>query len=153
MRTGPAFRDEVPLLAAAAEGTSPSTQRGRILIVEDEFLVALALEHALLEAGFDVVGVAATAEEALELASSERPDLAVVDIRLAGKRDGIEAAIDLLTLRGVRSIFATAHGDPDTRRRAERAQPIGWLTKPYTTGAVVKMVRGIMAQVRPFKAL
>jgi DNA-binding NarL/FixJ family response regulator len=67
----------------------------RILVVEDDFLIALQTEAALTEAGFSVVGIAATAEEAIALAREQRPFLAVMDIRLAGERDGIDAAGEL----------------------------------------------------------
>src|SRR4051794_10692724 len=66
-----------------------------ILIVEDDYVVAIELEAGLSEAGFEVVGSANTAEQAVRLAISERPTLALMDIRLAGRRDGIEAALDM----------------------------------------------------------
>ena len=84
----------------------------RLLIVEDDFLVALELEHQLRAAGFDITGVAATAAEAIEWAGADRPDLAIMDIRLAGPSDGIEAAFELHMRYGIRSIFASAHADP-----------------------------------------
>ena len=62
--------------------------------------------------------------------SSQRPALCVMDIRLAGSRDGIEAAIEIFMAHGIRCIFATAHADPEARVRAEKAVPHGWLQKP-----------------------
>src|ERR1700758_5641835 len=76
----------------------------RILIVEDDLLVAAQIETALTEAGFDIVGVAATSEEALELANTDRPDLAIMDIKLAGVRDGIDTAHELFRLHEVRCV-------------------------------------------------
>jgi DNA-binding NarL/FixJ family response regulator len=64
------------------------------LIVEDDYLVALELEHRLIEAGFDVVGVAGSADEAVTSAASNRPDVAIMDIRLGNGRDGIDAALN-----------------------------------------------------------
>lgn len=113
----------------------------RILIVEDDFLVATQAEIALSAAGFAVVGVAASAEEAIQLATMQRPALAVMDIRLAGPRDGIEAAHELFRSMAIRCLFATAHYDADTRRRAEPARPLGWLQKPYTPLSLIEMVR------------
>ncbi|MGZ2504492.1 response regulator [Rhizobium leguminosarum] len=75
----------------AAGGGNPT----RILIVEDEFLIALELEYRLRDAGFEVIGIAATAGEGLSIAASGRPALAIVDIRLAGHTDGIQATIEL----------------------------------------------------------
>jgi DNA-binding NarL/FixJ family response regulator len=119
----------------------------RILIVEDDFFVALDLEAGLVDAGMQVIGPARTAEEAVALARTERPDLAVMDIRLASARDGIDAALDLYRDLGVRSIFASAHADPAFRKRAEPAVPLGWLQKPYTVDAVVNTVRQAIAML------
>src|SRR5207253_224033 len=105
---------------------------------------ALELEHRLLEAGFDVVGIAASAEDALAKARSGKPDLAVMDIRLAGARDGIDAAIDLIAL-GIPSIFATAHADPETKQRAEQARPLGWLQKPYAPQSAIALIEQVLA--------
>ena len=113
----------------------------RILIVEDDFLIARQVEMVLTEAGFDLVGVAASAEEAIDLANSGRPTLAIMDIRLAGVRDGIDAALVLFRQHGIRCIFATAYSGPDLRRRADPARPLGWLSKPYTMASLVAIVR------------
>ena len=102
-----------------------------LLIVEDDHLVAMEMESVLLGAGFAVTGIAATAEDALRQARSGRPDLALMDIRLAGARDGADAALDLFRQMGIRCVFATAHHDKSTRLRAQPAQPLGWLSKPY----------------------
>jgi len=124
-------------------------KRSRILIVEDDYFVAIGLEQNLQEAGFDVVGIAATAEEAMSLAAGTKPHLAIMDIRLAGKRDGIDAAIELQATYGIPSLFATAHGDPATRIRAEKARPAGWLTKPYSNLTAVEIVRQILNKSGP----
>lgn len=126
---------------------SPSASRSpgsakpppRILVVEDDYLVALQAEAVLLDAGFEVVGVAASAEEAVALAARERPAVALMDIRLAGGRDGIDAAVEIFRNSGIRSIFATAHTDARTRARAAAAEPLGWLPKPYTSESLVEI--------------
>jgi two-component system, response regulator PdtaR len=119
----------------------------RILVVEDDFLVAMQMESALVDAGFEVAGVAATGEDAIELAISERPHLVVMDIRLAGNRDGIDTALQLFADQGLRCIFATAHHDEQSRRRAAPAVPLGWLHKPYTMMSLVGMVRSALAEL------
>ena len=116
-------------------------KNARILVVEDDFLVAMQMESALTEAGFDVAGVASSGEDAIELALSERPRLAVMDVRLAGDRDGIDTALQLFAEQGIRCIFATAHHDEQSRRRAAPAAPLGWLHKPYTMNSLVDLVR------------
>lgn len=118
----------------------------RILVVEDDFLIAMQTEAALAAAGFHVIGTAATAEHALELAERERPALAVMDIRLASKRDGIDAARELYHDLNIRCIFATAHDDEQTRKRAAPYAPLGWLAKPYTSASLIAMVAGAVGK-------
>jgi two-component system, response regulator PdtaR len=140
LRLAPLEHPLPSVLRAPADGKSGSALRPvRILVVEDDYFVAIELEHRLKEAGFEVVGIAGTADEALEMAS-QRPELAIMDIRLAGLRDGVDAAIELLARFGVPSIFATAHGDQDTRKRAEPAKPLGWLEKPYSPESLIALV-------------
>jgi two-component system, response regulator PdtaR len=112
-----------------------------ILVVEDDFLVANEIEVALSDAGFDIAGVAACADEAVELAESRRPALVVMDVRLAGERDGIHAAVEIFRKFATRCIFATAYCDQYLLERAKPAMPIGWLQKPYSMFSLVNAVR------------
>ena len=137
-----------PLLAPDLEAGNAAAVSARVLVVEDDHIVAMEIEHTLLDAGFVVVGIAVSADEALAMARSERPDLALMDIRLVGLRDGIDAAIDIFTQTGIRCIFATAHSDPSTRRKAQAARPLGWLSKPYTPSALVQAVRDALPGLR-----
>lgn len=121
----------------------------RILIVEDDHLVASEMEGALQDAGFDVVGIGDSAEEVLRLAAQHRPQLVVMDIRLNGDRDGIDAAIDLFSLYGIRCVFATAHHTPETRKRAEPSKPLAWLAKPYTMPSLIEVVRKSINDLEP----
>lgn len=127
--------------AEREQETGQVDKPGGVLIVEDDFLIAMQAETALTDAGFSVTGVATTAEEALEMAKQRRPALVVMDIRLAGRRDGIDAAGDLFRELDVRCVFATAHDDQQTRARAEPFAPLGWLAKPYTMPSLIYMVR------------
>jgi DNA-binding NarL/FixJ family response regulator len=145
------FADWRPFLLAPEDVAGRQTRTGepdRILIVEDDLLIASEMEAALTEAGFEIVGVASTGEEAIELAGSRLPDLAVMDIRLAGDRDGVDTALELFRSLGVRSIFASAYSDQEVRRRAEPANPLGWLQKPYTTASLATMVRRAAKELR-----
>jgi DNA-binding NarL/FixJ family response regulator len=141
-------RLSLALHALADSGSGVAARRTRILVVEDDYFVALELEHRLVEAGFEIVGIAATAEEAVAMAASEKPGLAIMDIRLAGIRDGVDAAIELFNKLGVASIFATAHGDEATRKRAERAKPLGWLQKPYSSESLIAVVNAALAKAK-----
>src|SRR5262245_26970869 len=100
---------------------TPVSVPPRILVVEDDYFVAMDLESGLRDAGMEVIGPAPTADEALALARVEHPILAVMDIRLAGEKDGIDAALDLYRELGIRSIFASAHVEPHYRQRAAAA--------------------------------
>ena len=120
-------------------------QGRRILVVEDDFLVASEMEMALQVAGFTVVGVAASADEAIALAQGGEPDLAIIDIRLQGKRDGVDAALVLFREHAIPCIFATAHADEGVRARAAAASPRGWLQKPYTMPLLIEVVRRALA--------
>jgi DNA-binding NarL/FixJ family response regulator len=112
-----------------------------LIIVEDDFIVASDLEHELRAAGYDVLGVATTSQEAIGLARDKRPAIAIVDIRLADGTDGVDAAIQLYRELNVRSIFATAHIDAITQKRAEPSFPLGWVAKPYSVYSIVEMLR------------
>src|SRR5258708_33232638 len=98
-----------PQLVFAREDSIGSDQRieppARILVVEDDFLVAAEIEIALSDAGFDVAGDAASADQSVELAQSRRPALVGMDVRLAGQRAGIDAAVELFRQLGIRCLF------------------------------------------------
>jgi CheY-like chemotaxis protein len=102
----------------------------RILIVEDEFFISLDTQNLLQALGHTVVGIAVSADEAVRIAQREPPDVALVDIRLVGARDGIDAADEIFSRFGVPSLFVTANTDPQTRSRAQAVQPLGFLEKP-----------------------
>jgi two-component system, response regulator PdtaR len=119
---------------------SANFQCRRILIVEDDYLVALQFENALTEAGYDVVDIASTAAEAVQLVPDHGPDLVLMDVRLAGPHDGIYAATEIFDRYGVRSIFISAFSDDATRARAVAASPLAWLGKPVEDGKLVATV-------------
>lgn len=136
--------------APAAEGGASGTQPGtidRILIVEDDLLVASEMEAALIDAGFEVAGTASNSEEALRLAEAHSPSLAVLDIRIAGDRDGIDTALELFRSHGIRCIFASAYSDQEAQRRAAPAAPLGWLQKPYTMASLTAKVREALREL------
>ncbi|WP_235977296.1 response regulator [Bradyrhizobium archetypum] len=123
-------------------------ERSCVLVVEDDFLIAMQTDIALRAAGYEVVGPATTADEAVALARAAQPTLAVMDIRLASTRDGIDAARQLYQDFAIRCIFATAHDDAHTRGRAEPYAPLGWLRKPYTMPSLVSVVAEALALLR-----
>jgi CheY-like chemotaxis protein len=122
-------------------------ERPRILVVEDQYFVAADCELNLRSGGFDCVGLATTAREAVDLAQAERPDLILMDTRLASRADGVEAAIVIYERLGIRCILCGPHADDLVRAAAERARPLGWLNKPYTGAELIDAVREGLAQL------
>ncbi len=106
--------------------------RKRILIVEDEILISLNMENQLKSYGFDVLPSVQTAEEAIEQAVSQSPDLILMDIILAGHMDGIEAALQIRMQADIPIIYITANADPATVSRARQTSPYGYLNKPVS---------------------
>jgi len=115
----------------------PGELRGpRVLIVEDETVVATHVERSLQDAGYVVIGIAASAGEVARLVEATRPDVALVDIRLRGGGQGFEIAEWLRVDNDVPVVYLTAHTDDDTLRRAARTGAYGYVVKPFTIGEV-----------------
>jgi two-component system, response regulator PdtaR len=110
----------------------------RILIVEDEAITAMSLRQTLTAKGFTVVAVAATGSEAIEIAQREKPDLLLMDIRLADDIDGIEAAT--VINNGIPIIYMTAFVDEPTITRAEETGPIAILEKPLNIKRLITLI-------------
>lgn len=124
------------------------TTTPRILIVEDQYVAAIDCEAELARAGCECVGIANTAAQAMLLAAQERPDLILMDIRLASRTDGVETAKEIYEQHGIRSIFVTGHNDPQMRKQAQSAHPLGWLSKPYTPADLVTSVKAALEQLK-----
>lgn len=102
----------------------------KILVVEDEAIVARDIERQLRKAGYEVPAVVASADAAIEQVSQTSPDLVLMDIRLQGPVDGIEAAREIREQFKLPVIFLTAHADDETLARAKLTQPFGYIIKP-----------------------
>jgi two-component system, response regulator PdtaR len=120
--------------------------RGRVAIVEDEVLLADFIEVALTDAGFTVVGKAVDADQAISLLRKEQPDVAVLDIRLGGPRNGVDVAIEIMRSQNIKVIFATAESSPAVIARAKRVKAARWLPKPYDGDQMIAAVEAAMAQ-------
>lgn len=118
-----------------------------ILIVEDQYFVAIDSEMHLKSAGFESSGLATTAAMAIDMATRNKPDLILMDIRLASRSDGVETAIEIYERLGIRCIFASGHADAKVRKDAQRAHPISWLDKPYTGEQLVAAVKSGLREV------
>lgn len=104
----------------------------KVMIVEDDALVALGVRLTLSELGHNVVGIAASELEALAVAQAEKPQLALMDIRLRGANDGVQVAQRLWQEMRVRCIFLSAYADDHTMERVAQTRPLGFVQKPYS---------------------
>ena len=104
---------------------------GKLLVVEDEVVIAMRLQQRLTSLGFDVVGVAYSGEEAVETARDLKPDLILMDIMIPGSLDGIEAAKIIKVELDIPVIFLTAFSEDKVIERAREAQPYGYILKPF----------------------
>ena len=102
----------------------------RILIVEDEVLLAADTQDNLVEMGFDVVGLAHTGQQAIEMAVQHKPDIVLMDIQLRGEMDGIQAAGQIRSQTGCAIVFQTAYAEDPILERAVTTEPFGYLVKP-----------------------
>ncbi len=103
----------------------------RILVVEDEGAVGRDIQNTLIRCGYSVADIARTGSEALEIVRRVDPDLVIMDIRLSGAMDGIEAAQRIRSSYGKPIIYLTALADEETIARASRTEPEGYLIKPF----------------------
>lgn len=103
-----------------------------VLIVDDEFLIAEGLRMQLEDMGVAVCGKAATADEAVALARRHRPNVVLMDMRLKGGKDGVDAALEIHDQVGSKVIFVTGSREPSTLERISQDHPSGILFKPVS---------------------
>jgi PAS domain S-box-containing protein len=106
-------------------------EKKQILVVEDEGIIALDLQNHLTRLGYAVPDIAYTGEQAIRRAKEIHPDLVLMDIRLEGEMDGIEAAEQIRARFGIPVIYMTAYADAATLKRAKITGPFGYILKPF----------------------
>jgi CheY-like chemotaxis protein len=104
----------------------------RVLIVEDEAIIALEIEARLTAMGYEVIDCVASGEEALEIVNATPPDVILMDINIQGKLDGIMLAKTIREHYAIPCVFLTAYSDDLTIKRAAGSNPLGYLTKPFS---------------------
>lgn len=104
----------------------------RILVVEDESIVAFNLQQRLEQLGYDVPAIAVSGQESLDLVDETRPDLVLMDIHIQGDMDGIDVASRLRETHAVPVIYLTAYSEDSTLERARQTGPYGYLLKPFS---------------------
>lgn len=124
----------------------------RILIAEDNDLVSLTLEEQLKGLGYDVIGIARTGTEAIDLAMRLVPDVILMDIRMP-EVDGTEAALRINQQRSMPIIMLTAYTDKETVRKAEAAGVLGYLVKPISENDLPPAINIALARFRELQSL
>lgn len=112
----------------------------RILVAEDESIIALDIQTSLKNAGYQVVSIATSAKEALNDTAVLQPDLVLMDVRLRGEMDGVETAEQIRQTWQLPVIFLTAHADENTLTRAKKTQPFGYIIKPFEDRELITMI-------------
>ncbi len=102
----------------------------RILIVEDEFIIAMLLEKQVTRLGYEVVGKVADGAKAIDILRSKPVDAILMDIKILGNLDGIQTMHEVRTFSTIPVIYITGNSDPNTRLRAEETNPVAYLVKP-----------------------
>ena len=124
----------------------------RILVAEDETIIRLDLRKTLEDAGFEVCAEARNGEEAVQLATSERPDLAILDVKMP-RLDGIEAARRILAERPIPIVMLTAYHQEELVSRAVEAGVFGYLVKPFRQSDLLPAIRAARARHAELEAL
>jgi response regulator NasT len=125
----------------------------RIIIVDDDSLIRMDLRDLLQRMGYLVVGEAGDAQSGINTARSLRPDLVIMDVRMAGDKDGIDAAATLTAERLAPVLLLTAFSDMDLVQRATEAGVGGYLLKPFSEGELRPAIEVTLARFREFQEL
>ena len=112
----------------------------RVLVVEDECLIAADITDLLLEFGYEVCAVARTADEALAAAFRYLPDIVLTDVRLAQGSSGVDAANRIRAQLGIRSCFLSGSIDANLMEAAQASGPIGFVSKPFHRRTLLAML-------------
>jgi len=118
----------------------------KILIVEDEILVAETIKRSLQRRGYEVTGIAVTGEEAIDLAERDTPDIAIMDITLKGAMNGIATAGHIHGRYGISIIFLTAHTNANIYERAKITKPFIYITKPFEERQLITVIESMLTE-------
>ncbi len=131
-------------LRQTIEKIYPNVKRKRILLVEDDFIIAMLLEKQIRKMGYDVACKVESGEKAIEKTKEEKPDLILMDIELTGDIDGIETVRRIRKFSDVPVIYLTGNANEKTREIAVSTNPDGFLVKPVDMDVLKQHVRQIV---------
>lgn len=119
-------------------------KKPKVLIVEDEFISGLLWATIFEQNGFEICGQVGKGEQAVQLALSERPEVILMDIGLAGAMDGIQAAHEIYKIYHPELIFMTGYSDKETVRKAKKVKAAALLNKPIST----EQLKAVIARLK-----
>lgn len=125
-----------------------SSKKVKILIVEDEMIIAADISLQLSKLGYEVIAIHTKAEAALETLALNRPDIILMDIELAGIMDGIEAATHILNTSRIMVIFLTSNTDDASFHRALEAKPFAFVAKPFRISELERTLKLAINRIR-----
>ncbi len=117
----------------------------KVLIVEDEALVGLAMQDTLERYGYHIADVIDSGDEVISSVMEHHPDLILMDIRINSFIDGVDAVKRVKLFRDIPVVYVTAHSDPATKGRAAKTDPQAYLTKPVEEHTLVNTVRAVLS--------
>ncbi len=116
----------------------------QIVIVEDDLILALLLEKQVQRMGFHVAAKVNSGEESVQKIREHNPDLVLMDIKLVGRMDGVEAIIQVRSFTDVPVLYITGNSDENTRKRAYATNPVAYMVKPVDMALLMKTIREIL---------
>jgi CheY-like chemotaxis protein len=132
------------MAADGQAGTSLSGDGWKILVVEDEAIIALDIQYILSKIGFGQSEIVCSGEESIRRVAAGKPHLVLMDIRLKGKLDGIQAAREILAQYQVPVVYITAFGDEKTIEKANGTARYGFITKPFEETALESTIQSAL---------
>lgn len=120
--------------------------KGKVLVVEDEIAIASLYEMILSKLGYQFIEPVTTGEESIETVKKNRPDIIIMDICLAGKIDGIEAAKEIIRIdKGIKILFITGYGDEATQKRIRKLGDYIMLSKPVSIVKLTQVMESMLS--------
>lgn len=115
-------------------------EKALILVVEDQVVIAKSIEAMVIGHGMEVMAICKTGEEAVDFVDRRVPDIVIMDIKLAGKMDGIQAAAKIREMQNIPLIYLSDYTDGVTVRKAKATRPVNFLSKPFTETDLLRAV-------------
>jgi CheY-like chemotaxis protein len=126
------------------------TPRSKIIIVEDEIIIALDLKLRLENLGYEVIHTAFNGEDAIKRTGETSPDLVLMDIQLNGEMDGINVAQQIRSLYNIPFIYLTGSYENSLLERAKQTDPVGFINKPFDESEIQNLIEKAISQKQDF---